>query len=75
MARKAKEAPEMSVFLDSRRAKAQSVVDRCLDLLDDPDKLDEASAQQVASILKTVADKFSEGAKRPEERVTVLVDV
>ncbi len=75
MTRRAREAPEMSAFLDSRRGKAQSVVDRCLELLDDPDKLDEASASQVATILKTVADRFSEGAKKPEEKVTVLVDV
>lgn len=58
---------EMLAFMDSRRGRAQEVVDMCLDYLADPEKLQGATLAQIATALGIVVDKF---IRAEEERRT-----
>lgn len=54
--KKEENTADMLSFMDSRKRKAQSVIDSCLDIL--PEKLEEASAAQVATVMGITIDKF-----------------
>lgn len=54
--KKAENTADMLSFMDSRKRKAQNVIDSCLDVL--PEKLEEASAAQVATVMGITIDKF-----------------
>ena len=54
--KKAENTADMLSFMDSRKRKAQNVIDNCLDIL--PEKLEEASAAQVATVMGITIDKF-----------------
>lgn len=47
----------MISFMESRKQKAQNVIDNCLDIL--PEKLEDASAAQVATVMGITIDKFT----------------
>lgn len=55
-AKKAENTADMLSFMESRKRKAQNVIDNCLDIL--PEKLEEASAAQVAAVMGITIDKF-----------------
>lgn len=55
--KKAENTADMISFMESRKKKAQKVVDDCLDIL--PKKLKEANASQVATTMGIVIDKFT----------------
>lgn len=50
---------EMLEFMGDRRAKAQSFIDLCLESLQDGEKLEKASLQQIATSLAIIVDKFT----------------
>lgn len=58
--KKAENTADMLSFMESRKRKAQSVIDKCLDIL--PEKLEEASAAQVATVMGITIDKFLKSA-------------
>jgi len=67
---------DMLAFMDSRREKAQAVIDIYLNELAKPEKLNRAGVQQIATALGIVVDKFStESEKNDGEGVRVIIDV
>lgn len=48
---------DMLLFMDSRKYKAQNIIDNCLDIL--PEKLEKANAVQLATVMAIVIDKFA----------------
>jgi len=55
--KKAENTADMISFMESRKKKAQKVIDDCLEVL--PKKLKEANASQVATTMGIVIDKFT----------------
>lgn len=47
----------MLLFMDSRKHKAQNIIDNCLDIL--PEKLEKANAVQLATVMAIIIDKFT----------------
>lgn len=54
--KKADNTADMLSFMESRKRRAQNVIDKCLDIL--PEKLEEASAAQIATVMGITIDKF-----------------
>lgn len=55
--KKAENTADMISFMNSRKEKAQGIIDDCLELL--PEKLKDANATQTATVLGIVVDKFT----------------
>lgn len=55
--KKAENTADMISFMNSRKEKAQGIIDDCLELL--PGKLKGANATQTATVLGIVVDKFT----------------
>lgn len=60
-------------FMESRKDKAKKVIDHCLDIL--PDKLEEASASQVATVMGIVVDKFARAPNFGGTSVTIVDNI
>lgn len=71
--KKAENTADMLSFMDSRKRKAQNIIDNCLDIL--PKKLEEANASQVATVMGIVADKFTKSIPAWNNPVTIINDV
>lgn len=56
---------EMLAYMDSKKGKAQEVIDLCLAALSDPDRLERATLAQIGTVLGIVIDKFTKGAEIP----------
>ena len=54
--KKEKNTADMLLFMDSRKHKAQNIIDNCLDIL--PEKLEKANAVQLATVMAIIIDKF-----------------
>lgn len=57
---------EMLAFMDSRKQKAQSFIDQCFESLQDEEKFQKASLQQIATSLGIIVDKFTSIQKSDE---------
>ncbi len=55
--KKEKNTADMLLFMDSRKHKAQNIIDNCLDIL--PEKLEKANAVQLATVMAIIIDKFT----------------
>lgn len=55
--KKAENTADMISFMESRKMKAQGIIDECLESL--PEKLKNANAQQTATTMAIVIDKFT----------------
>lgn len=64
---------DMLSFMESRKNKAQKVIDHCLDIL--PEKLEEASASQVATVMGIVTDKFIKASNTGSASVTIINNI
>lgn len=53
---------DMLAYMESRREQAQNVIDKYLEALANPEKLEEATLSQIATALGIVVDKFTKGA-------------
>ncbi|EOS23504.1 hypothetical protein C806_03010 [Lachnospiraceae bacterium 3-1] len=71
--KKEENTADMLSFMESRKRKAQGVIDRCLDIL--PEKLKSASASQVATVMGIVADKFAKAPNFGGTSVTIVDDI
>ncbi len=60
--KKEQNTQDMLAFMDSRKDVAQSVIDKYLEALADPEKLEEATLSQIATALGIVVDKFMKTA-------------
>lgn len=54
--KKEQNTQDMLAYMDSRKAKAQEIIDKCLESL--PGKLKGANATQTATVLGIISDKF-----------------
>lgn len=71
--KKEENTADMLSFMESRKCKAQSVIDICLDIL--PEKLEGASASQVATVMGIVTDKFAKPSNFGGTSVTIVNDI
>lgn len=63
----------MLSFMESRKNKAQKVIDHCLDIL--PEKLGESSDSQAATVMGTVVDKFAKVPNFGDTSVTIVNNI
>ena len=56
---------DMLAFMESRRGKAQAVIDLCFEALTDPDRMAVATASQIATVMGIMIDKFAKVAEKP----------
>ena len=63
--------------MDSRKEQAQGIIDKYLEKLADPEKLESATISQIATAMGIVVDKFMDNTKKGEnaEGVTILNDI
>ena len=69
---------DMLAYMDSRKAKAQDFLDKCMEMMTTPEKLEAATLNQIATAFGIVVDKFarvSEGPKDEGQGVIVLPEV
>lgn len=71
--KKAENTADMLSYMESRKLRAQSVIDECLNIL--PGKLGEASAAQVATVMGIVIDKFTKVLNLQSTSVTIVNDI
>lgn len=54
----------MLAYMDSRKEQAQGIIDKYLEKLADPHKLENATISQIATAMGIVVDKFMDNTKR-----------
>lgn len=64
---------DMLAYMDSRKEQAQSVIDKYLEALADPEKLSDASLSQIATALGIIVDKFTKGAVVQHSEIEDLI--
>lgn len=66
---------DMLEYMDSRKGQAQGIIDTYLEALADPEKLENASLQQIATALGIVVDKFTKTTPAGENALSKLDEV
>lgn len=70
--KKEQNTQDMLAFMDSRKEKAQEVVDTLLSALMDPVKIEAASLNQIATSLGIVVDKFTKNTASGNDSLSKL---
>lgn len=65
---------DMLAFMDSRKGKAQDLVDRILITLNDPEKLQTASVRDLATALGIIVDKFTQATPQENAKANTLLE-
>lgn len=75
--KKEQNTADMLAYMDSRKEQAQGIIDKYLEKLADPEKLESATISQIATAMGIVVDKFMDNTKKGEnaEGVTILNDI
>ena len=74
--KKAENTLDMLEYMDSRKGQAQGIIDTYLEALADPEKLENASLQQIATALGIVIDKFiSNPSKHQIDKQRIDIDL
>lgn len=73
--KKAENTLDMLEYMDSRKGQAQGIIDTYLEALADPEKLESASLQQIATALGIVVDKFTKTTPAGENALSKLDEV
>lgn len=75
--KKEQNTADMLAYMDSRKSQAQGIIDKYLEKLADPNKLENATLSQIATAMGIVVDKFMDNTKKGEnaEGVTILNDI
>lgn len=68
--KKAENTADMLSFMDSRKYKAQNIIDNCLDILSE--KLEKANAVQLATVMAIIVDKFATNTAITENESEVV---
>lgn len=71
--KRAENTANMIEFMESRKQKAQGVIDGCLSIL--PEKLKEASAAQVATVMGITIDKFLKSTDCGVDTKVILANI
>ena len=62
--KKEQNTADMLAYMDSRKEQAQGIIDKYLEKLADPHKLENATISQIATAMGIVVDKFMDNTKR-----------
>jgi len=75
--KKEQNTADMLAYMDSRKEQAQGIIDKYLEKLADPHKLENATISQIATAMGIVVDKFMDNTKKGEnaQGVTILNDI
>lgn len=75
--KKEQNTADMLAYMDSRKEQAQGIIDKYLEKLADPHKLENATISQIATAMGIVVDKFMDNTKNGEnaQGVTILNDI
>lgn len=65
---------DMLAFMDSRKCKAQDLVDRILLTLNDQEKLQTASVRDLATALGIIVDKFTQATPQENAKANTLLE-
>lgn len=65
---------DMLAFMDSRKGKAQDLVDRILLTLNDQEKLQTASVRDLATALGIIVDKFTQATPQENAKANTLLE-
>lgn len=66
---------DMLEYMESRKKKAQTVIDAYLEALADPAKLELATLSQIATAFGIVVDKFTKLADTSEDKPGIINDI
>ena len=73
--KKAENTLDMLEYMDKRKERAQDIIDKYLEALADPEKLENATLQQIATALGIVVDKFTRSTPAGENTLAKLDEV
>ena len=65
---------DMLAFMDSRKGKAQEIVDRIMETLNDPKKLQASSVKDLATAFGIIIDKFTQQAPQNSAKSNALLE-
>lgn len=65
---------DMLAFMDSRKGKAQDIVDRIMDTLNDPEKLQTSSVRDLATAFGIIIDKFTQSGPQNSAKSNALLE-
>lgn len=66
--KKAENTADMLAYMDQKKGQAQTVIDLCLEFLQNKKKFERASIQQIATVMAIVVDKFTAFREMSEEK-------
>lgn len=64
---------DMLAYMDSRKEQAQKIIDKYLEKLADPEKLEKATVAQIATAMGIVVDKFMDNTANKEDSSGVVI--
>lgn len=73
--KRAENTLDMLEYMDKRKERAQDIIDKYLEALADPEKLENATLQQIATALGIVVDKFTKSTPAGENTLAKLDEV
>lgn len=71
--KKEQNTKDMLDYMDSRKEQAQEIIDKYLEKLADPEKLEKATVSQIATAMGIVVDKFMDNTKNEEDARGVVI--
>jgi hypothetical protein len=71
--KKEENTADMISYMDTRRAKAQSAMDSCLEAMADPARIANATLSQVGTVFGILCDKFLAHTDTAEDRAQVII--
>ena len=63
----------MLAYMDSRKGQAQGIIDKYLEKLADPEKLESATISQIATAMGIVVDKFMDNTTKEEDTGGIVI--
>ena len=64
---------DMLAYLDTRTKNAQEFIDLALEAIKDPEKIDRASVQTLATAVGIIIDKFTQTSKKNDDEGVTIV--
>ena len=64
---------DMLAYMDSRKEQAQGIIDKYLEKLADPEKLESATISQIATAMGIVVDKFMDNTTKGEDTGGIVI--
>lgn len=71
--KKEQNTKDMLAYMDSRKEQAQGIIDKYLEKLADPEKLESATISQIATAMGIVVDKFMDNTTKGEDTGGIVI--